>query len=173
MAKSSPAPTPSKKAAVSVKAKTEATSAVSANPRLVAAIRGFDEAKATAQTLLVEIGTIAQQESLTKNEVVASLMAARGVEKNTAESQYSRMKKIFSDPEVLEKLKNGEMDLKEAREKTTKKQENPSESKKQENANKRLAKGIAMVLGAAKELGTDIASIINTFKAAGKKAGLK
>lgn len=40
------------------------------------------------------------------------------------------MKKILSDPDALEALRNGDVDLKTAREQTVKPQKNPSPAKK-------------------------------------------
>lgn len=162
-----------KKNKSSAKSKAEATSKVISNPRLVSAIQGFDAARAQAKTFLVDVATIVQEEQCTKAEVVASLVEARGCTEKTAKEQYSRMKKILSDPEALEALRNGEVDLKTAREQTTKKQKNPSQEKAKQNAEKRFSTSLSGLINAAKEQGTDLATLLNTVKAAAKKNGIK
>ena len=160
-----------KKAAAS--AKSEADSHVVANARLVAEIRGFDAAREQAKSFLVGVATVCQEEQLSKAEIVASIVEARGCTEKTAKEQYSRMKKILTDPDALEELRSGEADLKTVRDRTTKKQENPSPKKKKENAEKRFATGISTLVNTAKEMGWDAATCLNTLKAALKKAGVK
>lgn len=152
--------------------KSEATASVVANVRLVAALKAYDTSLAQTQSYLVELGTIAQEEQLTRAEVVASLMEARGIEKSTAESQYSRMKAIITDPEALESLRSGEADLKTVREKTKKGQKNPSKDVAKKNAEKKFATAITTLVNASKELGLDRDSVIVTVKSALKKAGV-
>lgn len=163
----------SKKNKSKASAKSEADSSVVANVRLVDAIKSFDVSKAATQSYLVEIGTIVQEEQCTRAEVVASIVEARGCTPETANQQYSRMKKIFTDPEALEELRSGESDLKSIRERTKKPQKNPSQKVKLEAANKRFVKGVGMVVTSAKEVGMDKATIINTINAALKKNGIK
>lgn len=161
------------KASASAASKVSEPSKVVANARLVAAIKGHTEALGQAKSYLVTMAEIIQNEQLTKAEVIASIMEARGIDKKTAGEQYSRSKKIFTDPDTLEQLKAGEIDLKTARQATAKKQENPSAAKKQANAEKNMAKAITTIVNIAKESGTDIATLLATVKAAAKKAGLK
>lgn len=162
-----------KSASASSKTTEKATENVVANPRLVAALQSYESSIQQTQSYLVNVAEIIQNEQLTKAEVVASIMEARGVEKVTAESQYSRMKKIFSDPETLEALRTGEIDLKTAREKTKKAQKNVSAEKQAENREKAFTKGLTTFITAAKESGTDLQTILNTVKSACKKAGIK
>lgn len=146
---------------------------VTSNPRLVEAIKSYSASLAQTQSYLVTMATIVQEEQLTKNEVVASLMEARGIQKNTAESQFSRIKGILMDPKILEKVKSGEMDLQTARNATKKTQTNPSKDKKGENAQKRFAKAISTMMAAAKETAMDLQSILTAVKLAAKKNGIK
>lgn len=160
------------KKAAKASSKAKATSKVVANVRLVEAIRASDQAMKTAQSLLVTVAEIVQSEDLTRNEVVASIMEARGVEETTAQSQYSRMKALLNDPETLQELKDGVITLKAAREKT-KGTKTVSPKKKKENAEKKLIKGIGMAISAALESGWDWSTFLNTTKSAAKKAGLR
>lgn len=153
-------------------AATEEKQAAVANPRLVAAIRVSDDAAGAYKSSLITIATICQEEQLTKGEVVASMMEARGCTKQTAESQYSRVQGLLKNPEVLEQLKNGEIDLKTARVATTKKQTNPSPEKKKESIEKRISKSLQNLVIACKEGGMDRASILVAVKSACKKAGI-
>lgn len=157
----------------SATAKAKAESTVVANPRLVAAIKQYETSREQTQTYLVDVATIVQQEQLTKAEVVASIVEARGVKKETAEQQYSRMRALLTDPDALEQLRSGETDLKTIREKTKKTQKNPSTKKAQENREKRFAKAVSTICNVAKEGGMDRETIMNALKAALKKAGVK
>lgn len=151
----------------------EATQQASANPRLVEALRGLDQAKQMAKSYLVTIGEIAQSEQLSKPEILASIMEARGVTFKTAESQFSRMRKIIEDPETLEALRTGEIDLRTAREQTKKTQKNPSAAKKQESLEKRYKRAVSGLVDIAKEMGTDLNSLLASLKATFKAAGIK
>lgn len=154
------------------KADAKETVKVVANPRLVAAIQAADTAAMQHKSCLITIATIASEEQLTRAEVVVSLMEARGVEKTTAESQYSRMKGLLSDPKILEGLRSGEIDLKTARAATKKEQKNPSAEKKKENVEKRFNNGIKTLIEAAKEGGMDRTSVLTAVKSACKKNGI-
>lgn len=162
-----------KKGNAAAGAKTAEKPPVVANTKLVEALRTFDRSKDETKSYLIDVATIVQEEQLTRAEVVASMIEARGVSKATAESQYSRMKKIFTDGETLEALRSGEIDLKTAREKSVKKQENPSATKKEENLEKRYAGALTKLLEAVKEMGTDLASFLASVKASAKKAGIR
>lgn len=146
---------------------------VVANARLVEALRSYDTSRFQTKSYLVEVATIVQEEQLTRAEVVASLIAARGIEKSTAESQYSRMKGLLTDPEILQQIKDGDIDLKTAREATKREQQNKNPEQVRINAEKVLAKAISTVVVKAKELGIDRLTLITTIKTTAKKAGLK
>lgn len=161
------------KKSAGAKAAAKAASKVTANARLVAAIRAADDGMAKAKSLLVTMARIAQDEDLTRPEIVASLMEARGIEKSTAESQFSRMKKLMTDAETLKGLEEGTITLRAAREATTKKQSAPSPEKKKQQAEKKFARSISAIVETAKETGMDFASVIKAIKSALKKAGVK
>lgn len=157
----------------SAKSNAKVASKVTSNPRLVAAIKASDNAMKEAQSLLVTVAEIVQAEDLTRSEVVASIMEARGVEKSTADTQYSRMKKLLNDPETLQELKDGNITLKAAREKTKGTQKAPSASKKKENAEKKFTKAVSTIVEAALESGMDKATVLNVIKTALKKGGVE
>lgn len=156
----------------STKSASKEVAKVSSNPRLVAALQASDQAEGAFKSSLVLISTIVQEEQLTKAEVVASLMKARNIEKVSAEGQYSRMKGLLNNPEIMQQLASGEMTLKMARAATVKKQQNPSTEKKKENIQKRFSSAITSLMNAAKEGGMDKASVLNTVKSACKKNGI-
>lgn len=156
----------------STKASSKETAKVSSNPRLVAALRSSDEAKMVFKTSLITIATIVQEEQLTRAEVVASLMEARSIEKTSADSEYSRMKGLLNNPEILEQFKNGEITLKAARSATVKKQKNPNPEKKKENIQKRFSGALTSLCNAAKEGGMDKASVLIAVKQHCKKTGI-
>lgn len=153
--------------------KSEEASKITAHPALVEALRGLNDSKKAASSYLVEVATIVQEEQLSKEEVIASIMEAQEVDRKYAGEQYSRMKKLLNDPETLEELKSGAITLKEARAKTVKKQEAPSTEKVQANAEKVITRSITQIVNKMKEIGLDVASFVTTFKLAAKKAGLK
>lgn len=154
-------------------AKEDTKQKVVANPRLLEALQNYDEAKSQAKSYLISVATIAQEEQLTKEEIVVTIMEARGVDRETAKQQYSRISKLLTKPDVLEELREGIIDLATARAKTVTKQKNPSAKKKQENAEKRILTGITMIVNAAKEMGMDLQALISTLKEKAKKADLK
>lgn len=162
----------SSSSSASAKAKATETSNVVANPKLVAAIKSFDAVRAQAKSYLITIAEIAQNEQCTKAEVVASIMEARGVEKSTAETQYSRYRELFTDPDALEAARDGEVDVKTLRQPKVK-QKNPSKKKQDENREKRFAKAVKDIVQCAKEGGQDKATVLNTISAALKNAGVK
>lgn len=163
------------KAKSKAKAKAKETSLenVVANARLVEAIQGWERSKLEAKTYLIQMAEICQSEQLSRPEIIASLMEAKGIEKASAESQYSRMRKILEDNETLEALRSGEIDLKTARERTTKKQAKPSAKKKEENLEKRYQKWVTTGIEIVKEMGSDIQSVLHSLKVSFKKAGIK
>lgn len=163
----------STKASTKVEAKSAETVKVKVNQRLVEAIRASDGLMKEATTALVRIGEICVNEQITRAEAVESFMEAREVTKATAESQYSRMKKLWDNPEILEKLKSGEMNLKMAREATTKKQDAPNKAKQEANLEKRWSTQLAALLATAKEAGYDLNALITAIKASAKKEGIR
>lgn len=155
-----------------VKEKTKEAQKVTANQNLVDAIRESKEANENARTKLIAVATIVEEEQCTNAEVIASYMEATGCELSTAKSQASRIMGLVKKPEVLEQLRTGDINLAAARAATVKKQANPSAAKKGENAEKRYNGALTKLIAAAKDLGTDLTSFINSVKAAAKKAGI-
>lgn len=166
---STPAPA---EAAAGATAKGKVAAAAVANPKIVAAFRDVQNAKEEHKSKLVSLAEICQREKATRPELIASYMEARGVERVTAEGQISRMFKMLMDPVTLEDLKSNKIDLKTARERTTTKQTNPSAAKKAENAEKKFARGLTILVEGAKEAGMDKDSCLIAFKAALKKNGI-
>ena len=104
-----PAPTP---------AATKVVPEATPHPKLLEAIKGYDSHIREAETYYVSIIELVLENKINRADVVATLMKARGISFETAQSQYSRMKKMWENPDVLQKLKNGEITLKVAREMT-------------------------------------------------------
>lgn len=157
----------------SSKSATKESVNVTAHEGLVDALKNVEASKKATQSYLVEAATIIQEEQLSRTEVVLSLMEARGIDRKSAESQYSRMKKLFTDPKVLQQLKDGEIDLKTAREATKNSQKNKSPEVQKKNADKKFSTAVTTVINSCKILGTDLSTLLATIKAAAKKAGLK
>lgn len=144
-----------------------------ANPELVEILKSYYESKDAAQSYLIQAGRLIETEELTRPEVVASIMEARGVEKSTAESQYSRMKNILSNPEIRAKFEAGELTLTAAVAATSKKQAAPSAAKQKENAEARFNKGVSLIVSAAKDAALGAAEIISSIRASLKDAGIR
>lgn len=121
-------------------------------------------------------------EKISRADVVATLMKARKVTYETAQSQYSRMKNIWSNPDILAQLKAGEITLKVAREATTKKQADPAGANatapaggKTSNETKeaRFERAKKAHVASVKECGFDLKSSMLSFEADLKAAGIK
>lgn len=142
------------------------------NEELVGILLKYDEHVEQAQTFYVEFCRFVQKNQIGRAEVVASIMRARGCTFETASSQYSRMKNILNDKQVLDDLEAGKITLKVAREKTTKAQANPK-SAKPEAKQERYDKAQKALVDAVKESGYDLKSAVMSYEAALKSAGVK
>lgn len=142
------------------------------NEELVSLLSKYDEHVEEAQSYYVQFCRFVQKNQVGRAEVVASIMRARSCTFETASSQYSRMKNILSNEEVLKQLEDGQITLKVAREKTTKKQENPKNAKP-EAVEERFNKAQAALVSAVKEKGYDLRSALMSYEAALKTAGVK
>lgn len=142
------------------------------NEQLVQLLSKYDEHVEEAQSYYVQFCRFVQKNQVGRAEVVASIMRARSCTFETASSQYSRMKNILNNEEVLKELEDGKITLKVAREKTTKKQENPKNAKP-EAKQERFDKAQTALVQAVKELGYDLKSAIMSYEAALKSAGIK
>lgn len=117
-----PAPGATTTPAPQTDAKAQTKPEAKVHTKLESLIKTYDETMEKAESYYVEIAELVQTEKISRADVVATLMRARGITFETAQSQYSRMKGIWQNPEVLAQLKSGEITLRMAREKTTKKQ---------------------------------------------------
>lgn len=172
--KESPAPAPAAGAKTAPEPKP--------HPKLLAAISNYDQHIQEAETYYVEMIELVLTEKINRADVVATLMKARKITFETAQSQYSRMKKMWENPEILKQLKNGEITLKVAREATTKKQAAPAGSgdgsagasnKTQETKEARYERVRKAHVAAVKECGFDLKSAMLSFEADLKAAGVK
>lgn len=165
-------------------ARTKAQPEAKVHTQLMEKIKLYDESVAKAESYYVEIIEIIQTEKVSRADVVATLMKGRGISFETAQSQYSRMKNIWQNPEVLKQLKDGEITLKIAREKTTKKQAG-TEAKaagtaqptgaggEKETKEARFDRCRKAFVAATKECGYDLRSVMVSVEADLKAAGIK
>lgn len=143
-----------------------------ANEALVGIFQKYDESVEKAESYFIELVTYIQKNQLDRATVVVSMMKARKITFETAQSQYSRMKKIFNNEEVLKELQEGKITLKVARERTTDKQVNPktaNTANKEQKYNATLKSFVA----AAKEGGFSLKEIMLGVEAELKSAGIK
>ena len=181
------APTPdtdtTTQSAASAKGKPEAK----VHQGLETLIKSYDTACEKAESYYIQIIEEIQKNKISRADVVATLMRARGITFETAQSQYSRMKGIWQNEEVLKQLKAGEISLRMAREKTTNKQaKNPNSAgttgsatggnggtKDTETKEARYDRCRKALVASAKECGFDIKSVLLSLEADLKAAGLK
>lgn len=156
------------------KAKTGAAAKAEAKPNaeLVGLFESYDEAISTAEKIFIELVETIQEKQLDRATVVASIMIARGVNYETAQTQYSKMKKIYNNEEVLQELKDGKITLKVARERTKTPQKNPKAAKPEAKEAK-YASTLKAFVAAAKESGYARKEIMVGVEAELKSAGIK
>lgn len=149
------------------------------HPKLLNAIQKYDEHVQEAETYYVEMIELIQTEKISRGDVVQTLMKARKITFETAQSQYSRMKGIWQDPTILAKLKAGEITLKVARESTTKKQAGAAATAasgaeaSKETKEARYERSKKAHVAAVKECGFDLRSALVSFEADLKSASIK
>lgn len=163
---------PTAKPGAKVKTGAKAAEEATANAELVGLFESYDETVAQAESIFVELVELIQTKQLDRATVVASMMKARGVNYETAQSQYSRMKKIFNNEEVLQELKDGKITLKVARERTKDTQKNPKSSKPEAKEQK-YTNTLKSFVAAAKESGLARREIMLGVEAELKSAGIK
>jgi len=164
------APTPAPNATVTAKTKVEPKP----NEQLVSIFVKYDEVVEQAESYFIELVEFIQKNQLPRDTVVASMMRARKITYETAQSQYSRMKKIFNNEEVLAELKEGKITLKVARERTTDKQENPkSATANPQNKEQKYNSCLKAFVAAAKEGGFSLREILLGVEAELKSASIK
>lgn len=154
------------------KVKTGAKAEATASGPLVKLFEKYDSAVNVAETYFVELVEFIQEKQLDRATVVASMMKARRCSYENAQSQYSRMKKIYNNEEVLADLKAGKINLKMAREKTKTTQANPKSSKPEAKEAK-YTNTLKSFIAAAKESGLPRREILVGVEAELKAAGIK
>lgn len=142
------------------------------NEELVGLLTKYDEFVEEAQSYYVQFCRFVQKNQIGRAEVVASIMRARSCTFETASSQYSRMKNILNNEDVLKELEDGKITLKVAREKTTKKQANPK-SATPAALEEKFNKAQSALVAAVKEKGFGLKSALMSYEAALKSAGVK
>lgn len=150
--------------------KTGASAEVS--PELVVCIEAYDNNVEKAEQSFIEMVRYIQQNEIPKATVVVSLMKARNITFETAQTHYSKMKKLLNDEAVLKELEEGKITMKVAREKTTKPQKNPA-SAKPENKEAKYTNSLKTFVGAAKESGFSVREIMVSVEAELRSAGIK
>ena len=143
-----------------------------ANVELVSLFEKYDLTIGQAESFFIELVEFIQSNQLDRATVIASMMRARKITFESAQSQYSRMKALLNNEEVLQELRDGKITLKVAREKTVKKQENPK-SAKPEAKEKKFSDAMKAFVAAAKEGGYAIKEILLSVEAELKSAGIK
>jgi hypothetical protein len=142
------------------------------NVELVTCIETYDGNVERAEQSFIEMVEYIQKNEISKATVVVSLMKARNITFETAQTHYSKMKKLLNDEAVLAELKSGQITMKVAREKTTTKQKNPA-SAKPENKEAKYTNSLKTFVGAAKESGFSVREIMVSVEAELKSAGIK
>lgn len=153
--------------------------------KLLTSIKSYDDAVQKAESYYVEIIELVLTEKINRADTVATIMKARGVTFETAQSQYTRMKKMWEQPEILQKLKDGEITLKIAREATkstrgeigtstaTPGAPAPSGEASKETKEARYERVQKAHISAVKECGFDLKSALLSFESGLKAAGVK
>lgn len=142
------------------------------NEELVGLFVDYDENVEKAESSFIKMVEFIQTNEVDRATVVLSMMKARKCTYETAQSQYSRMKKILNNEEVLNDLKNGNITLKVAREKTAAKQKNPT-SAKPEAKEARFTNTLKAFVAAAKESGFSLKEVMVSVEAELKSAQIK
>lgn len=163
---------PKAKPGTKTKVKVGSQAEAAPNVELVALFEAYDENVKAAEKKFIELVEFIQENDLDRATVIASMMIARGINFESAQSQYSRMKKMYNNPEVLEELKSGKISLKVAREKTKKAQTNPA-SAKPEAKEQKFSSTLKAFVAACKESGFSRKEIMVTFEAELKAAQIK
>lgn len=165
-------------------AKTKAQPEAKVHDELLVKMKAYDEATQKAESYYIEIIKIIQLQKISRADVVATMMRARSITFEAAQSQYSRMKGVWQNPEVLGQLERGEITLRMAREKTTKKQaateqkaagtaNTPGSGGEKESKESRYDRVRKAHVAAVKECGFDKKSAMLSFEADLNAAGIK
>lgn len=183
---STPAPSPAPGAQASPAPAPAAGAKAAPQPKihdkLLVAVQGYDQHIQEAESYYVQMIELVLTEKISRADVVATLMRARGITFETAQSQYSRMKKMWEKPEILDQLKKGEITLKVAREATKSTQAGGkgqgdgsagTGSKTQETKEARYDRVRKAHVAAVKECGFEKKSAMLSFEADLNAAGVK
>lgn len=185
---SAPAPSPAPGAQASPAPAPAAGAKAAPQPKihdkLLVAVQGYDQHIQEAESYYVQMIELVLTEKISRADVVATLMRARGITFETAQSQYSRMKKMWEKPEILDQLKKGEITLKVAREATKSTQTGAKAggqgdgsagtgSKTQETKEARYDRVRKAHVAAVKECGFEKKSAMLSFEADLNAAGVK
>ena len=168
--KTSPAPSPTPSPAVQTKTKVKVEATV--NSTLVTYFQTYYENVAKSESSLITLAEYVQKNSLDRATVVISLMKARNITYETAAQQYSKLKRILNNEEVLKGLKDGKLTMKEAQSAVTTKQKNPA-SASQESKEAKYNNTLKAFATAAKETGHNLKEIMVGVEAELKSAGIK
>lgn len=154
------------------KVKTKASADAKPNEELIGLFESYDEFVAAAEKSFVEMVEFIQENQIDRATVIASMMKARSLSFEAAQTAYSSMKKIFNNEEVLQELKDGKITMKIARQKTKSTQKNPA-SAKPEAKEQKYTNTMKHFVAAAKETGFTRAEILVSVTAELKSAGIK
>lgn len=142
------------------------------NVQLVEIIESFDQQVEKAESFFVDMVEFIQKNQIDRDTVVVSMMKARGITFESAQTQYSRMKGLLNDEATLQELKEGKITLKVARQRTVKPQVNPKGSKPEAKEQK-FSSTLKSFVSAAKESGFTLSEILTSVTAELKAAGIK
>lgn len=144
------------------------------NVALRTAFQNYDAAMAEAERFYVEIIEIIQGSNISKPDVIATIMDARKIAYETAANHFTKMKNIWTSPEIYQKLKNNEITLKMAQQATTKKSatKKNATSDTKETKEARYEKARKALVAAAKECGFDRKGVLLSVEADLKAAGV-
>lgn len=162
----------STEAEVKTKAKAAPKVEAKADARIVKAVKAQATAESQAGSALKTIVKLVMDDDIPRDVVIVSIMEARGCERLYAAQQASRVFSIAKNPEAAEKFIEGEITVTDAIKAASKKQANPNQAKKKENAEASLKTAVTKAVAAAKAADYELGEFIALCKAEAKKAGL-
>lgn len=142
-------------------------------PELIVAIEEYDSAVSVAEEKFIALVEYIQENQVDKASVIGSLMKARGITYESAQTEFSKMKKIFNNEEVLADLKAGKITMKVAREKVKGEAKKNPEKAKADNKEAKFTNTLKAFTSAAKESGFSLKEIIVSVTAQLSAAGIK
>lgn len=142
-------------------------------PELIVAIEEYDSAVSVAEEKFIALVEYIQENQVDKASVIGSLMKARGITYESAQTEFSKMKKIFNNEEVLADLKAGKITMKVAREKVKGETKKNPDKAKADNKEAKFTNTLKAFTSAAKESGFSLKEIIVSVTAQLSAAGIK